>query len=45
MLKETAIRFLAKERKKAIVKKSRHPVNNQKKTLKKLIAFGKKTRS
>ena len=43
MLKEAAIRVLAKERKKAIVKKSRHPVNNQKKTLKKLITFAEKT--
>ena len=43
MLKETAISFLAKKRKKAIVKWSTHPVSNQKKTLKKLIAFGKKT--
>ena len=43
MLKEIAIRFLAKRRKKAIVKWATHPVDNQKKTLKKLIAFGKKT--
>ena len=43
MLKEIAIRLLAKERKKAIVKRSTHPVNNQKKTLKKLIAFAEKT--
>jgi hypothetical protein len=43
MLKEAAIRVLAKERKKAIVKRSTDPVNNQKKTLKKLIAFAKKT--
>ena len=43
MLKETAISFLAKKRKKAIVKWSTRPVSNQKKTLKKLIAFGKNT--
>ena len=43
MLKEIAIRFLAKRRKKAIVKWATHPVDNQKKTLKNLIAFGKKT--
>ena len=43
MLKETAISFLAKKRKKAIVKWSKHPVSNQKNTFKKLIAFGKKT--
>jgi hypothetical protein len=43
MLKEIAIRFLAKRRKKAIVKWATHPVDSQKKTLKKLIAFGKNT--
>ena len=43
MLKESAISFLAKKRKKAIVKWSTHSVINQKKTLKKLIAFGEKT--
>ena len=43
MLKEAAIRVLAKERKKSIGKRSLQPVNNQKKTLKKLIAFAKKT--
>jgi hypothetical protein len=43
MLKDIAISFLAKRRKKAIVKWVTHPVDNQKKTLKKLITFGKKT--
>ena len=43
MFKEAAISFLARKRKKAIVKWSTHPAINQKKTLKKLIAFGKET--
>ena len=43
MLKDIAISFLAKRRKKAIVKWATHPIDNQKKILKKLIDFGKKT--
>jgi len=43
MFKEIAISFLAKKRKKAILKWATHPIESQKNTLKKLIAFGKKT--
>ena len=42
MLKETAISFLAKKRKKAIVKWSTHSVINQKKNIKKTNSFWKK---
>ncbi len=43
MFKESAISFLAKRRKKAILKWATRPIESQKKTLKKLIAFGEKT--
>ena len=37
MLKDIAISFLAKRRKKAIVKWATHPIDNQKKILKKFL--------
>jgi len=43
MFKESAISFLAKRRKKAILKWATRPIESQKKTLKELIAFGEKT--